>query len=260
MSYLVAIVLSSVITLFGVLVYQNVAGGEKKIERQLPRLYETDDREFRRSLSALLGPPIVEGNKVDTLINGDDIFPSMLAAIRGAQAYDHLRNLHLLVGQHRPGICRCAGGARGRRGAGACAARLGGSAKMDQRSSTPMKRTGVEVERFHEPHWYDTGPTQQPHPPQVADRRWPGGLHGWRGHRGPVARQRAGPDALARHALSRRRSRGRARCRRYLWTTGCGPRAGCSMANATSQPLKPAGTRPPRCSAVRPRAAARACT
>ena len=34
----------------------------------------------------MLGPQIVEGNKVETLLNGDQIFPSMLAAIRAAKS------------------------------------------------------------------------------------------------------------------------------------------------------------------------------
>ena len=33
----------------------------------------------------LLGPSIASGNHVTTLLNGDQIFPSMLAAIRGAR-------------------------------------------------------------------------------------------------------------------------------------------------------------------------------
>lgn len=35
-----------------VLLFQNLFGGEKRIEQQLPKPYETDDAEFRRSLSA----------------------------------------------------------------------------------------------------------------------------------------------------------------------------------------------------------------
>ena len=34
----------------------------------------------------MLGPQIVEGNKVETLLNGGQIFPSMLAAIRAAKS------------------------------------------------------------------------------------------------------------------------------------------------------------------------------
>ena len=85
-SRLALVVVTTVATLATVLLVQNWTGAEKKIERKLPRLYEIDEGAFRRSLSALLGPQIVEGNKVDTLLNGDQIFASMLAAIRAAKS------------------------------------------------------------------------------------------------------------------------------------------------------------------------------
>ena len=72
-------------TLVGALLFQNLAGSEKKIDQQLPKLYETDDGEFRRSSSSLLGPQSVDGTKIDTLLNGDQIFPAMLAGIRAAR-------------------------------------------------------------------------------------------------------------------------------------------------------------------------------
>ena len=36
-------------------------------------------------MGVLLGPPIVGSNRFDVLVNGDEIFPSMLTAIRDAQ-------------------------------------------------------------------------------------------------------------------------------------------------------------------------------
>ena len=121
-SRLALVMVTVVATLATVLLVQNWTGAEKKIEQTLPRLYESDDGEFRRSLSALLGPQIVEGNKVETLLNGDQIFPSMLAAIRGRKVNDHFRNLHLLVRQHRPRIRRRAARASPRWRSRACAA------------------------------------------------------------------------------------------------------------------------------------------
>ncbi|MBA2530331.1 MAG: cardiolipin synthase B [Euzebyales bacterium] len=41
-------------------------------------------RRYRRTMEGLLGVPATEGNVVDVLHNGDEIFPSMLAAIREA--------------------------------------------------------------------------------------------------------------------------------------------------------------------------------
>jgi hypothetical protein len=63
----------------------NLKGGEKFIEQSIVRLYDAQDRQFDRAMGVLLGTAIVEGNRVDVLLNGDEIFPSMLAAIRGAQ-------------------------------------------------------------------------------------------------------------------------------------------------------------------------------
>lgn len=41
-------------------------------------------RRFRRSAEGLVGVPATEGNEIVRLRNGDEIFPAMLAAIRGA--------------------------------------------------------------------------------------------------------------------------------------------------------------------------------
>src|SRR6478672_5771152 len=77
--------LACLTTLLVGMVVLNFAPTEKKIETQLTRLYDTDDPQFRRSLGVLLGPPLVEGNKVEVLVNGDQIFPAMLKAIREAK-------------------------------------------------------------------------------------------------------------------------------------------------------------------------------
>ena len=68
-----------------VLLALNFTAGEKKVQRQLPRLYSTSSPQFERALGTLLGPGIVGGNAVTELLNGAQIFPPMLAAIKGAQ-------------------------------------------------------------------------------------------------------------------------------------------------------------------------------
>jgi cardiolipin synthase A/B len=47
--------------------------------------YSVEDAQFQRTIGSLLGPSLVPGNKVAALINGDEIFPAMLDAIRGAE-------------------------------------------------------------------------------------------------------------------------------------------------------------------------------
>src|SRR5437762_14091690 len=58
---------------------------EKQIRKQIKTDYAIGDPEFRASISHLLGAPLVDGNNVVQLQNGDQIFPAMLEAIRGAQ-------------------------------------------------------------------------------------------------------------------------------------------------------------------------------
>ena len=133
--------------------YVNLTVGEKKIEQMLPRLYEADDVEFRRSLSALLGPAIVDGNQVETLVNGDQIFAAMLKDIRAARQTITFETYIYWSGS----IGREFVDALSER------ARAGvkvhvlldwvGSLKMEKSLLEVMRKSGIEVERFHEPHW-----------------------------------------------------------------------------------------------------------
>jgi cardiolipin synthase A/B len=58
---------------------------EKKVRHLIHTDYSVDDPQFANSMSQLLGAPLVEGNNVVELLNGDQIFPAMLKAIREAQ-------------------------------------------------------------------------------------------------------------------------------------------------------------------------------
>jgi hypothetical protein len=76
----VAFVLGIVVSL----VVANLGAAEKKIDRPLERVHDARDPAFARDLSLLLGPPLVDGNAAEVLVNGDRIFKAMLEDIRGA--------------------------------------------------------------------------------------------------------------------------------------------------------------------------------
>jgi cardiolipin synthase len=141
-------------TVVGCLLVLNFSPGEKKIDTQLTRLYDTDDPQFRRSLGVLLGPPIVDGNKVDVLLNGDQIFPAMLKAIREAkQTIDFETYIYW-------------SGDIGRQFTEALAerARAGvkvnvmldwiGSMKITDDEMNAMRSAGVQLYRYHKPAWW----------------------------------------------------------------------------------------------------------
>ncbi len=144
---------SAGVTLAATLLFMNFVSGEKKIERDLPRLYESDDAEFRRSLSALLGPPLLEGNRVETLVNGDLIFAPMLAAIRSAQRTITFETYIYWSGSIGEEFVQAL---TERARAGVKVHVLldwVGSVKMDAAMIDRMKSAGIAVERFHKPHW-----------------------------------------------------------------------------------------------------------
>src|ERR1035437_6595725 len=58
--------------------------GKQPLQEITP-LYSASSPEFRQSAGALLGPDFVSGNNITTLVNGAQIFPAMLSAIRSAQ-------------------------------------------------------------------------------------------------------------------------------------------------------------------------------
>src|ERR1700720_4870201 len=57
----------------------------KQPRQEVTPLYSAASPEFRQSAGSLLGPNFVSGNNITTLVNGKEIFPAMLSAIRSAK-------------------------------------------------------------------------------------------------------------------------------------------------------------------------------
>ncbi|MDR6767422.1 cardiolipin synthase [Acidovorax delafieldii] len=154
-STMLTVLLTALATGALVLLALNFTAGEKKVQQQLPRLYSTAHPQFERALGSLLGPGIVGGNAVTELINGDQIFPPMLAAIKSAQKSVTFETYIYWSGD----IGKQFADALSER------ARAGvpvhvlldwvGSAKMEESYLAEMKEAGVQIEKFHKPHWYN---------------------------------------------------------------------------------------------------------
>jgi len=132
----------------------NFMPGEKQIERQLVRQYDIHDPQFRRSIGVLLGPPILEGNKVEALLNGDQIFPAMLAAIREAKQTITLET-YIYWSESIGTEFSQALSERARAGVKVhLMLDFMGSMKMDNKLVDEMKAAGVQVQRYHKPAWW----------------------------------------------------------------------------------------------------------
>jgi phosphatidylserine/phosphatidylglycerophosphate/cardiolipin synthase-like enzyme len=145
------------LTVLGVVIARNFVGGEKGVQRRIPHLYSVHDSAFGRAMGLALGPSIVGGNRVVALFNGDEIFPAMLQAIRGAQTTITLETYIYW------------GGEIGRQFAVALSerSRAGvkvhvlidwvGSSKMDESYVAMMEQAGIEFREYRPLRWYNLG-------------------------------------------------------------------------------------------------------
>ncbi len=133
----------------------NFVSGEKKIKQVIDKRYSVDSPQFLRSMGALLGPAIVPGNHVQTLVNGDEIFPAMLAEVRKAKKSITFETYIYWSGT----IGKEFSDALSER------ARAGvrvfvlldwaGAGKMEDSYLDDMKKAGVQIEKYHPVRWYN---------------------------------------------------------------------------------------------------------
>lgn len=130
------------------------SGDEKVVKHPIPHLYGTEDPQFSRTMGTLLGMGILDGNRVDVLLNGDEIFPAMLQAIRSAKTTITFETYIYWSGSIGSEFTNAL----------AERARAGvkvhvlldwiGSNKMDASQLSLMEQAGVQVRKYHKPHWY----------------------------------------------------------------------------------------------------------
>ena len=153
MSWTIALTIA--LTLLVVALAMNFTRPEKKLERKVMHKHALTDPQFRREMSALLGPSVLSGNRIDDYQNGDEIFPAMLEAIQGAKRTITFETYIYWSG------------AIGKKFASALSerARAGievnmivdwaGSIKMDDDLLEEMKTAGVRIEKYRPLHWYN---------------------------------------------------------------------------------------------------------
>ena len=154
MSTLLLIFLTVLCTVVVTVVALNFINGEKKIEKVIEQHYPIDDPQFLRSMGFLLGPAIIPGNQVQTLVNGDEIFPAMLTSIRGAKksiTFETFIYWSDAIGQS------FADALSERASAGVRVYVLldwVGSVKMKAKYLDEMRAAGVKIQQYHPLRWY----------------------------------------------------------------------------------------------------------
>lgn len=138
-------------------VLMNLMPDRREIRDPVPHIAALGDREFEHSIGGLFGSPVLRGNHVETLVNGDEIFPVMLQAIDSAQTSINFETYIYWSGT----MGRAFADALSARARDGVAVRVMmdwfGSQRIEDDLLDQLRGAGVQVSRFRPPRWYNIG-------------------------------------------------------------------------------------------------------
>ena len=154
---IIAGAIGALIAIIATVLAINFMSAEKQIQRALEHRHGVSDPQFRRELGSLLGPPIIDGNRIQNLENGGQIFPAMLEAVRAAKSSINFETYIYWSGTVGKEFADALS-ERARQGVKVhVMIDWAGSQKMDESLAKSMQSAGVEIERYHPLHWYNLG-------------------------------------------------------------------------------------------------------
>jgi cardiolipin synthase A/B len=127
---------------------------ERRVQKPVQTEHAVTDPEFGKTIGHLLGPPLLEGNTIVTLQNGDEIFPAMLKAIRGAKRTITIEQYIWSPGKVSSQFVEALT-ERARAGVKVHIVVDGiGSMKLGKDDLKPLLDAGAEFMRFNTPRWF----------------------------------------------------------------------------------------------------------
>lgn len=140
------------VVLFGIVFLPRPA--EKAIHHLIESPIGVSDEAFPASVGHLVGAPLIDGNRVEALQNGDAIFPAMLAAIRGAKQSITVENFIFRSGKLSEQLV----GALSERATAGVKVHVivdaMGSIKLDDAEVNKMKGAGVDFVKYNQTKWH----------------------------------------------------------------------------------------------------------
>src|SRR5438045_3140965 len=127
----------------------------KQPGEEIAHIYSARSPEFRQTAGSLLGPNFVTGNSISTLVNGNQIFPAMLSAIRSAKHSINFETYVFWDGQIGREFTEAL---RERARAGIHVNAIldaQGTRKMGADNLARLRSAGVEVVKYHGAFWPD---------------------------------------------------------------------------------------------------------
>jgi len=126
----------------------------KQIGKPIRTTYAVTDPAFANSLGGLLGSPVVGGNRFQTLVNGDQIFPAMLEAMAGAKKSITLESYIWESGEIGSKFVKVLS-ERARAGVVVLVIVDGmGTLKMEKSDMEEMKSAGARFVKYGRDRWY----------------------------------------------------------------------------------------------------------
>jgi cardiolipin synthase len=137
-----------------VIVALNLMPERRDVRQPIPHAFSAADPQFLRTMNSVFGGDVKGGHEIETLINGDEIFPSMLAAIEGAE-----ETINFLTYIYWSGdIAKVFADALAEKARAGVEVRVlldwAGSIPFDQSLVDTMEAAGAVVHRFRPLHWY----------------------------------------------------------------------------------------------------------
>ena len=127
----------------------------KQPRQEVTSLYSARSPEFRQAAGSLLGPGFVGGNSISTLVNGDEIFPAMLSAIRSAKRSINLETYIFWDGD----VAKQFTAALSERARAGVAVNLildaQGTQKMGIANKKQLEDAGAKIVKYHSVLWLD---------------------------------------------------------------------------------------------------------
>lgn len=139
---------------FVTLLVLNLSLGNKQIDNPLSHLYSVDSPEFEWVMGAAVPPPFVAGNKVHALVNGKEIFPAMLDAIRSARKVITLESYIYWSGAVGKNFTDALV-ERSKHGVEIKVLLDWFGSQLDEDLLEEMRASGIDIQRYNPPAWYN---------------------------------------------------------------------------------------------------------
>jgi cardiolipin synthase A/B len=127
----------------------------KQPRQEVTSLYSARSPEFEQAAGSLLGPNFIGVNSISTLVNGDEIFPAMLSAIRSAKRSINFETYIFWDGE----VAKKFTAALSERAHAGVAVNLildaQGTSKMGQENAAQLRNAGAQIVKYHSALWPD---------------------------------------------------------------------------------------------------------